>query len=379
MTKEEIIQLSEKIISGAATDEEIGLFNELCNSYQLSGKEWQEDKFGVQADLELAIKNAINKRIREEKTIVQMKWFRWTAAAAILFFLVISSVFMFRDRSVVKLPVTETQGKRFKNDIAAGQEGAILTLSNGKTIVIDTAGNGSLLKEANTEIVKKDGNISYVNQERGSEIVYNTLTTPKGRQYSLTLSDGSKVWLNAASSITFPTSFVGSERKVNITGEVYFEVFHSDRVPFIVQKGDVKVQVLGTHFNFNSYEDENSTNITLLEGLIKVTKGNGSNLIKPGQQAQLHPTGIKLINNVDVDQVMAWKNGIFRFEKIDIGSIMRQLSRWYDVEVTYDKKINDKFYAVIPRDTKLSEVLKALELTGKVRFEIDGKKIIVLP
>ena len=327
----------------------------------------------------MLMKKDIWKRTGIEKPLIHMKWFRWSAAAAIIIILSTWSFFVLRNSKTTTPTVSQpTQKERFRNDVAPGQEGAILTLSNGNTIILDSTDNGSLALQGSTEIIKRNGQIEYANPGNSSEVVYNTMTTPNGRQYSLVLADGSKVWLNAASSITFPTAFISTERRVTITGEAYFEIAHKNDMPFIVQKGEMSVQVLGTHFNINSY-DEQSINVTLLEGSVKVSKGNESSLIKPGQQAQLQNDNIKLINKADITAVMAWKNGLFSFNATDIGSLMRQLSRWYDVDVVYDKKINELFYADIPRNTNLSDALKALELTGKVRFEINGKKIIVIP
>jgi len=380
MTNDEIRRLAERIASGIATDEEVHLYNRIYNSFQSSTGEWDEDLYGSREELEMVMKKNIWKRARIEKPFIPMKWIRWVAAAAIITAFSTISFFIFRNRDTNTSTATlQTQKERFKNDVAPGQEGAILTLSNGKTIVLDNADNGSLAQQGATEVIKKNGQLVYANQGSSSEVLYNTMTTPKGRQYSLVLADGSKVWLNAASSITFPTAFDGKERRVSITGEAYFEIAHNAQMPFTVQKGEMSIQVLGTHFNVNSYEDENSINVTLLEGLVKMTKGNVNSFIKPGQQARLQNEGIKLINNADINAIMAWKNGLFVFDGTDIGALMRQLSRWYDVDVVYDKKINDVFYAEIPRNTKLSDVLRALELTGQVKFEINGKEIIVLP
>ena len=378
MTQDEIKRLAERIASGESNDVEIQLYNQLFNSFQLS-EIAQQDVYGNKEELEELIKRAIWEKTGLQTPIVRLVWFRW-AAAAVIFLLASASIWLLQNRTpkseVAKIT---TQQKRFKNDVAPGQDGAILTLSNGKTIVLDNAHNGSLAQQGATEVIKMNGQIVYENQGKTSEVVYNTMTTPKGRQYSLVLADGSKVWLNASSSITFPTVFAGKERKVSITGEAYFEVAHNDQKPFIVQQGEMSVQVLGTHFNVNSYEDESSISVTLLEGSVKVTKGNATSLIKSGQQAKLQKGDIKLVNNVDIDEIMAWKNGLFHFEGTDIGSLMRQLSRWYDLEVVYDKTVNDLFYAEIPRNTKLSDVLKALELTGRVHFSIEGNKVVVMP
>ncbi len=381
MTREEIKMLTYRIASGFATDEEIQLYNRIYNSFQKTETEWTEDAYVNKSELEALMKKNILEKAGLKKPVIQMMWFRWSAAAAIVLALGTLSFFVFQ-KSTRDTPVAEarSQEERFKNDVYPGEVGAILTLSNGEKIILDSANNGSLTREGNTEIIKKNGVIEYSNKGNTSAVVYNTMTTPRGRQYNLVLADGTKVWLNAASSITYPSTFSGKERKVIMSGEAYFEVAHNDKMPFIVEKGDLRVQVLGTHFNVNTYDDESSANITLLEGSVKVVKGTQSGVLKPGQQAQTGTAGgVKIVSNVNIQEVMAWKNGAFDFDGVGIESLMRQISRWYNVEVIYKKKIDDLFIAEIPRNTKLSEVLKALELTGKVRFEIEGDKIIVMP
>jgi ferric-dicitrate binding protein FerR (iron transport regulator) len=266
------------------------------------------------------------------------------------------------------------------NDVSPGKTGAILTLATGQKILLDSALNGSVAQQGNVSVIKKNGELVYSIVGNDTDIVYNTMTTPNGRQFNLVLADGSKVWLNAASSITFPTKFIGKERRVTITGEAYFEVAHNAAMPFIVEKGNASVLVLGTHFNVNAYDDENEISVTLLEGSVKVRIGSINNTIKPGQQAQFKKDGkIILVSDVDIDNVVAWKNGRIHFQGANIESVMRQMSRWYDVEIVYNKKLDDLFYADIPRTTMLSDVLKALELTKGVHFKIEGKKVIVIP
>jgi transmembrane sensor len=309
-----------------------------------------------------------------------MKWFKWVAAASVI--LLISTVSIFKINNVrqnEQFGATETQKKELKNDVAPGQTGAILTLSTGQKILLDSAANGSLAQQGNVGVIKRNGELIYNSEGNATGIVYNTMTTPKGRQFNLVLADGSKVWLNAASSITFPIVFTGKERKVTITGEAYFEVAHNAAMPFIVEKGNASVLVLGTHFNVNAYDDESEINVTLLEGSVNVRNGSNNNTIKPGQQAQFKQDGkIMVLSDVDIDNVVAWKNGRMHFQGADIGTVMRQMSRWYDVEIVYNKKLDDLFYADIPRATMLSDVLKALELTKGVHFKIEGRKVTVI-
>jgi ferric-dicitrate binding protein FerR (iron transport regulator) len=213
---------------------------------------------------------------------------------------------------------------------------------------------------------------------QGSLISYNTLSTPRGGQYQLVLPDGSKVWLNASSSIHFPTAFAGHERNVELTGEAYFEIAKNKQKPFHVNVNGMQVEVLGTHFNVNAYGDEGAIKTSLLEGSVKIKKGNISGLLKPGQQGVLKKNSTDLeIKNADMNEAIAWKNGLFEFDGADIKSIMREIGRWYDVDVVYAGKVPDRrFEGKISRDAQLSDVLKILALSN-VKFSVEGKKIIV--
>jgi transmembrane sensor len=266
-------------------------------------------------------------------------------------------------------------------DVMPGKTKALLTLANGDKIVLDSVAFGKLAQQGNTAVLNENGQLIYTaGSQQESHPVYNTLTTARGEVYPLVLSDGSKVWLNAASSIYFPVAFTGKKRIVEITGEAYFEVAKNKTMPFIVRVNGAEIQVLGTQFNVMAYNDEATVNTTLLEGSVKFEKNGNSIFLRPGEQSQLNLTGkIRVVNDVNIKKVMAWKNGFFDFEGSDFETIANQLSRWYDVEVKYEKKIDEQFYAEIPRNTKLSVVLKALELTGKVDFKIEGRNIIVIP
>jgi ferric-dicitrate binding protein FerR (iron transport regulator) len=307
---------------------------------------------------------------------------RRIAIAASIIGLLLVSVFLLNDKIGKKgIAKSEINPRRFKNDVLPGGDKATLTLADGSTIVLDDAQNGTLAQQGNSKIIKHDGRISYdLTNKNSNEIVYNTIATPKGGQYQLELPDGSQVWLNATSSIHFPTSFTGNERRIEITGEAYFEIARNPNMPFIVTVNNAEVQVLGTHFNINAYNDEDNVKTTLLEGSVKFVNDGNVNILKPGQQAQLTKDGMtKVVNDVDVNGVVAWKNGMFDFENAGIETVMRQLSRWYDVEIEYKGKTDDLFIAEMRRNIKLSDALKALELTGKVKFDIQGKKIIVMP
>ena len=216
-------------------------------------------------------------------------------------------------------------------------------------------------------------------------VSYNILSTPYGGQYQVTLPDGTIVWLNSASNLRYPTSFTGHERRVEITGEAYFEVAKNARQPFKVKinlsNGEgSEVEVLGTHFNINAYDDETTIRTTLFEGSVKINQSTGTTQIKPGQQLQTGKTGqIKIINNADLEETIAWKEGRFQFGNADINCIMRQLARWYDIDVKYEGNISRHFSGIIPRNVNLLKVLNMLELTGEVNFKVEGKKVIVIP
>lgn len=379
MQKDEIKRLSEKIEDGLASDEEILLYNRLCNFYGSQEEEWDESTYGNKSELENELRQEIWSQSGIGKPLVKMRWFKWVAAASVILIAYAVNTFINEPRNNT-LQAAGGSSQVVKNDVAPGQNGAILTLSTGEKIVLDSTGDGSLGLQGNVSVTKKKGELVYKNQGRSLEGLYNTMTTPKGRQFNLVLADGSKVWLNAASSITFPTAFAGKERKVNITGEAYFEVAHNATMPFVVESGKNAVTVLGTHFNVNAYDNESIVSVTLLEGSVNVSRGISNRIIKPGQQAQINKDEqINLIRNVDVDHVVAWKNGRINFHGADIGTVMRQMSRWYDVDIVYNEKMNDLFYADISRATMLSDVLKALELTTDVHFKIEGKKVIAVP
>lgn len=354
---------------------------------QILQQEWEQGRYEEMENPLLAslIEQHVINKIREKKKTTPVKHLsifrRYRIAAAAVFIGAILSVgyLYFNKQSQKQIAKTETL-PGIKNDIAPGGNKAILTLGDGTRIVLDSAKNGTLTQQGNTKILKSDnGQVTYNSSSIKGEILYNTISTPRGGQYQIVLADGSKVWLNAASSLRFPTAFSGKERRVEITGEAYFEITRNEAAPFIVSNNGAEVQVLGTHFNVMAYSDEAVLKVTLLEGSVKFINDDISTILKPGQQSQLTKTGqINVLNDVDVGEVMAWKNGFFYFNKADIETVMRQVSRWYNVDVIYhNKKTNDLFHADIPRDTKLSEVLKVLEIAGDVQFKIEGQKVIV--
>jgi transmembrane sensor len=314
---------------------------------------------------------------------------RRVAAAALLLLLAGATYFFLSRHSRLASAGIAAIEKGSTPDILPGGDKAILTLSNGKKIILDTAANGLIAQEGNSDIQKlAGGQLTYKDLSSKSfeslKSLSNTLSTPKGGQFQLGLPDGTRVWLNAASSVTYPTAFTGNERKVSITGEAYFEIARNASKPFIVAvNGKAEVLVLGTRFNINAYDDEAAVNTTLLEGSVRIMATGGGQkgiILKPGQQALMAQGGrISVVNHADIDQVMAWKNGLFNFNQADLQSVMRQLGRWYDVDIVYEREIPKiRFLGEMQRELDLSDVLDVLKRTD-VHFRIEGRKIIVLP
>lgn len=331
--------------------------------------------------------------ITQEKTAVlktmkrrRIVWF--SAAAAFVALLGTAAWFLIQsspETAENKISPSASKG------IQPGGNKATLTLADGSVIVLDNAKTGMLTQQGNVQIQKlADGELAYQPVgERSSVLLYNTVSTPRGGQYQVNLPDGSKVWLNAASSLRFPSAFTEKERRVELTGEAYFEIAAlakkdgPGKVPFIVAvDGKQEVEVLGTQFNVMAYHDESSVNTTLIEGSVKVSspQTNFSKMIAPGQQVQLNQQGRLVVNkNADLEDVLAWRKGRFHFEGADIEQVMRQIARWYDVEVVFHGKPKKLFHGGISRNVDVSKVFKMLENTGAVQFRIEGRKIIVMP
>jgi len=268
--------------------------------------------------------------------------------------------------------------------ITPGKDRAVLTLADGKTIDLNGAANGEISRSGNISITKqKNGELVYTvsNGQTGNknELAYNTISTPKGGQYKIVLPDGTGVWLNAASSLKYPTAFKGKERHVELNGEAYFEVAKNKDLPFTVTANEVNVKVLGTHFNIMAYKDEPSVNTTLLEGSVMLNANNKQALLVPGQQGIAAKNSEQIeLKTVNVEDAVAWKNQYFSFRKESIESVMRKIERWYDVEVKYQGDMKGKVLGgSISRSENIQELLDNLELTGIVKFKIEGRTIIV--
>ncbi len=352
-------------------------------------EQYDPKEFDQQVDWEILFdKIQTTKRARRKKnevpfnkskSIFMRPWLKWAVAAVLLPAISIIAISLFQ--TLYKSQLNNLQYADVKAPVS---NKAFVTLSDGRTVYIDSLQNGLYADGEEVNLVKiSEEQIAYqsVSSDKSHIIRYNTLTNPKGSKViDLELSDGSHVWLNSESSITFPVAFIGNFRKVSITGEAYFEVAHDTSKPFFVTKGNMNIKVLGTHFNVKAYDDDKDIKVTLLEGSIDVSNVNEHLLIKPGQQAVIGTeSNITLTENIDTDQVMAWKNGVFQFNNTPIEDALKQLARWYDVEIIYEGKTPDiELWGEIKRDLTLSQSLRGLGKMG-VKYKIEEGKIIIMP
>lgn len=305
---------------------------------------------------------------------------RWGWAAAVV--LVLGAAAWFISHHHRKPPAAIVAGNA-QPDADPGKNGAILTLADGSRMVLDSAGNGLITRQNGTTVVLKNNALQYTPESTGAgEMEYNTITTPKGRQFQVVLPDGTKVWLNAASALQFPVAFNGADRVVELSGEAYFDVSKNARQPFKVKVlKKMEIEVLGTGFNVNAYTNELHTYTTLVEGAVRVSLANGgSTVLKPGDQLKASNTGMQVSRNADMEKAIAWKNGLFNFEGVSLKEMMRQLERWYNLEVVYEGNVPDvKFFGEMSRSLKLSDVLTGLERSD-VHFRLEeGRRLIVMP
>ena len=318
------------------------------------------------------------KRIGFSGKVIAFSGWKKVAMAASVIFLIgfVSWFFIEIQQQNEYLTIAKKQ-----TDVNPGAFKAKLTLADGTTIVLDSAVLGELIQQGNSTVIHKDGQLVYNEDGTTGEMLYNTVSTSRGETYSLTLADGSTVYLNSASSIKFPVAFSGTERRIEITGEAYFDVAKNVHQPFIVSVNGMDVQALGTAFNINAYPDESFTKTTLIEGSVIVSKdGNPQpEIIKPGQQTILNGTTLSVLSDLNIEEVIAWKEGFFHFESADLKSILRQFSRWYDVDVVYEGDVTEeRFFVIMSRKSTLSSVLKALQ-ANDIKFRIEGKRLIVQP
>jgi ferric-dicitrate binding protein FerR (iron transport regulator) len=325
-----------------------------------------------------------NEQQEEFVPITDVSWSsrfkRISVAAAILVLLSSGMYFYFKPSLSPQAQIAYTP---IFQDIPPGGNKATLTLSDGQTIILDSAKNGIIASTKSFKIVKTEsGQVVYQPFERiqnnalGAE--FNTITTPRGGEYRVVLPDGSKVWLNSASSIKFPGVFKGNTRSVEIEGEAYFEITKNSAMPFKVKSKNVDIEVIGTHFNVKTYTGDEVMKTTLLEGSIKIEGGNSSHLLKPGQQAVLIGNEMKVLSDVDIEEQIAWKNGLFQFKDAGIQDVMHQAALWYDLNVSFEGKIPEKYFTgKVSRNVNASEFMNMLMYTG-VKFKIEGKNIVVI-
>lgn len=378
MELQELQQLIARYNAGEASTEERALLEQWYESIQGDTTGIQQSQLpGIRADIYAALP-AYMKPKRKMRQL-----YRWAAAAALVMGIG-AGIYFFKSpaRNIAQLQPNQ----ELPNDIAPGSARAILTLGDGTQLTLDNkASNGQLATREGIVINKNaDGQIVYTSQTGHQPAAFhakeNVISTPRGGIYAIVLPDGTKVWLNAASALKFPTFFSGSDRTVALTGEAYFEVAQNAEQPFRVICGKETIEVLGTHFNISNYSDETTITTTLLEGSIRVKAGQQSQVLQPGQQSVINTADD--VNNqkltaANTDEVMAWKNGMFYFNNADISTIMRQVARWYDVEVEFQGPLPaDEFKGKISRDVNASQVLQILALSG-INFKIEGRKIIL--
>lgn len=372
MNRQTIYDLIKKDKEGTATASERQALAKWYNSVSNQEGEFPEDEESVREEM-LA-------RLMSEINFPKTRYFnyqKWAVAASVLIMLT-AGLIVFN----AKYKESKKQGAALSQNIQPGSNKAILTLANGTKVRLADISNGKILQQGGSRVIKTtDGKLIY---DAGSDVPandalqYNTMETPKGGQYQLLLPDGTRVWLNAATSLKYPVSFaLSKERVVELNGEAYFEVAHDKAHPFRVVSNKQSVEVLGTHFNVNAYPDEPNTKTTLLEGSVKVTSGNDKAILKPNQESDL-TTNFK-ISDVDAREAISWKNGDFRFDEEPLEIVMRQIARWYDVKVVFEDESVKKetLVAVTKRFDSIAKLLKIIEQTTDARFIIEGSTIRV--
>lgn len=381
MTREEYIELYERYLSGIATPDEIELLFEYKDKFDIA--KFDDETTIPEQEL---IKKRIYGQIENKMTrygrlkSTNRLWFSVAASVLIITF---TGVYLLRNHSVKPQNKPNLLTKA-ASPILPGTNKAILILGNGGKIDLNQAANGRISQAGKLLITKlKNGQLQYgknaTGNTSGEEISYNTIITPKGGQYQVILPDGTAVWLNAASSLKYPTVFVGSERHVELNGEAYFEVAKNKKMPFIVTSGKVNVRVLGTHFNISAYDDDAYNKTTLLEGSVILSKDNQKVTLIPGQQAtSLNSSSNIQLNTVNVEDAVAWKNGYFAFRKENIKSAMRKIARWYNVDVEFQGGLSNRVLGgSVSRTQSIDELLSYMELTGIAHFKINERRIIV--
>jgi transmembrane sensor len=383
MNNEEYLAIYEKFLAGTASPAEIRRIHDYQDSFRL--RQEQEPASAAEKGLEarLLARIRVSAGIKDNNSPLLRRISTWLRpAAAAVFLLAAAGLFLFRNTQHHPPTPAAQPVAAHHQDIPPGGNKAILTLADGQQIALTDAPNGAIRKYDNITIKKEsNGRLTYVmgnNKTATSQNTTNTITTPRGGQYEVTLPDGTKVWLNALSSLSFPLSFTGSQRQVRLTGEAYFEVSPDKTHPFLVETSHTEVHVLGTSFNVKAYSDETMTTTTLVTGAVKVANGHNQHVLQPGQQSLADRQGSLAVSAASIEEAIAWKDGYFVFHNASIRDIMRQASRWYDVNIQYEVNTEDlQFGGRISRFSNISELLKNLELTGSVHFSIEGNTVSV--
>jgi transmembrane sensor len=384
MGNEKAEEIIRKYLEGTATPDEAALLE----SWYFAATERQPEMAGEPdySKIEAEILESLRAEQQDLPKLHQPKfgapvrfWPRMAAAAAVLIILSVGSIYIFHKGLTGRI----SQHKPLENDILPASSRATLTLLNGGIMTLDSTDSKILTRQGYVTISSRNGQLIYKANEPGKQTspgseAYNILTTKRGEHYSLQLPDGTKVWLNAASSITYPVVFNGKERKVTVKGELYFEIAHNASQPFKIAVNNELVEDIGTHLNINAYDDETTINTTLLQGAVKVTQGPASVILKPGQEAIIGPVDNSFqLKEVDADQAISWKNGYFYFDRADIKKVMRELARWYDVQIVYKGDLPKRtFKGKLYRNINASEALGILSYFG-AHFQIEGKIITV--
>jgi transmembrane sensor len=388
VNQSQFLQLIDKYLAGKASVEEEQLLLNFFDSFR-EEIEWDDNLFGLKQQMEDKMLQRLQAAVKKGLDIKPAKVFNIAKAlnkvAAILIGLAfITGIFVYKAKTAADTQTAALKKDEVKFDAEPGQNKATLTLANGSKLELNSAKIGVLAKAGHISVKKtKDGQLIYLitpskNADANNPIAFNTINTPIGGQYQVILPDGTKVWLNAASSLKYPTLFKGSQRTVELTGEAYFEVTKNAAMPFYVKVNNMQVKVLGTHFNIMAYSNEPAIKTTLLEGSVQLSSGAAINKLKPGQQGMLK-NGQITISDINAEHVIAWKNGYFEFNRSGIHEIMNQLARWYDIEIAYEGNMpDDEFVGKIERSAKLSQVLNILKLS-KIHFVLENKKLIVKP
>jgi len=380
-------QLIERYLEGNASETEKEFVEKYYQSFekrtgiynQLSNTEKEAAGRNLKAKIDASIDGNSNKKVFFLKSTL---FFAVSAAASIIFILAGGYYFLNSKLTAKKIPEQLTAKHVNKEDILPGVKKATLTLDGGEKIVLDSAQNGILARQGNTAITNINGALSYTGKNDGP-VRYNTLTTQKGQQYPLTLSDGTEIFLDASTSIRFPVAFTGNDREVTINGRAYFHVAENKAMPFYVIKGDRKVRVYGTQFNVSAYDNEKDIKVTLVQGSVQVSNGKKATMITPGQQAVLSigNEDIKVIEHADVEQAIAWKNGIISMHHADMSDILKEIERWYDVEVVVNGALPHKdFYFSVSRNVNLTDLLRIFEIYHiKYKIDAQNRKLTVNP